>query len=146
MPYYVIPHQFAAHPIYQDILAANPHLNFDSRAPPGTGQHKKDLHAHLRTQQPLAMPTSQDNADPAPQTHKFVVPPSLAKFERSVEKQYMNVLHQYCRSQIESRNDQLQRAKGLFGIGADWDKVQQLTEMRLDKCDELSRMGYRVSY
>lgn len=48
--------------------------------------------------------------------------------------------------QIERRNDELQRAKGLFGIGADWDKIQKLTDMRLDKCDELSRLGYRVNY
>lgn len=147
VPYFVIPHQFAAHPIYADVLDANPQLNFQSKYPPGTAHHKKDLHAHLRKQQPLAMPVDESAGTTAAKAKpKLTVPKSLAKFEREVEKQYTHVLHQHCRHQIEDRNDQLQRARGIFGIGADWDRVQRLTDMRLDKCEELRRMGVNMRY
>ena len=176
MPYYLIPHQFARHPIYQDILAVNPTLGFTSSAPPDSPQHRRDLHAHLNKQQPLTIPTNAADGGAAPAAHKFVVPASLAKFEKKVEQAYVNALSTECRHQVSAlwsspcegcgnrentsaylsglwvclqignRDDQVQRAKGIFGIGADWDKIQKLTEMRLDRCDELNRMGYRAPY
>ena len=113
--------QFSAHPIYEAVVKANPALGFASTHESGSSPFRQDLLRHILTPQQLPTPAAESTSQPT-----FVVPAALSKFERAVERSYVLTLQSYCQNEIASRNERLDRARGFFGIGADWVKVQLL--------------------
>lgn len=119
--YFVNARQFSAHPIYEAVVKANPALGFASTHESGSSPFRQDLLRHILTPQQLPTPAAESTSQPT-----FVVPAALSKFERAVERSYVLTLQSYCQNEIASRNERLDRARGFFGIGADWVKVQLL--------------------
>lgn len=74
----------------------------------------------------------------------LTIPRDYLRFEHSVEQFYLQRLQNLCQYEINHRNDQLQRARGFFGMGADWEEVKRLQEMELKNCEKLRSLGYRV--
>ncbi|KAJ7812606.1 hypothetical protein B0H13DRAFT_1666143 [Mycena leptocephala] len=67
--------------------------------------------------------------------------PALAKFESMVDKTYTSKLYSEC----QAGHDRKVRAKdyevGIFGIGTDWKKVEQIEKEVVPSCEELKRLG-----
>ncbi|SCZ90290.1 BZ3500_MvSof-1268-A1-R1_Chr9g10779 [Microbotryum saponariae] len=133
--YYVNPIQFASHPIYETYLSTNPSLGFKSSHETGTTAYKADLTRFLASEEKLT-----------DQVQRLRIPKSLATFERTVEQTYVARLQHTCRQELQHRNERLDRARGFLGFGADWDKVREITNENLPRCEELSKLGYRVDY
>ena len=58
----------------------------------------------------------------------------------------MSTLQSYCRDEIARRQERLERAKGFFGIGADWDRFKAIEKEKLEHCERLAKFGYSVRY
>jgi len=135
--YFVNAQQFSAHPIYEAVVQANPALAFTSSHEPGTSQRRQELFHHL-------VRTSSTNNDR--KTDSLVVPAKLQKFERAVERAWIQHLQTYCQHELNNRQSRLEAAKGFFGIGADWEKVRQITAEKLEACERLSALGYSIQH
>lgn len=151
--------EFAQHPAYYAYVSANPELNFKTEAPHGSQQFKNDLVQHvlsLQSQQgQTAEPANAEATDEGVKTtkaevrgkqKKFKIPPSLARFDRTVEQSYIARLQARCQRFLTGRQQRLEAARGFFGIGADWDKVKRITNERSGECVELGKLGYNVQY
>ncbi|SCV70041.1 BQ2448_1435 [Microbotryum intermedium] len=136
--YYVNPVQFASHPIYDTFLSNNPSLGFKSSHEAGTTAYKADLTRFLSSEKEGSKTTEQ--------VQRLRIPKSLATFERTVEQTYVARLQHTCRQELQYRDERLDRARGFLGFGADWDKVREITNEKLPRCEELSKLGYRVDY
>lgn len=94
--YFVNPPQFSQHPIYDSFLRENPHLGFESSSEPGTPGYRRDLERFIR------LPPRVPEAGEAP-LPKLKIPRDLAKFERTVERSYINRLQAICRQEVSGR-------------------------------------------
>jgi DnaJ homolog subfamily B member 12 len=91
--YFVNPSQFAQHPIYASIVSENPHLGFTSSHEPGSAAYRHDLTKFIR------LPPKAEGSETAkPVATK--VPSNLAKFERTVERSYINRIQMICRQEV----------------------------------------------
>ncbi|GAA5904513.1 hypothetical protein JCM5296_005467 [Sporobolomyces johnsonii] len=148
--YFVNPDQFGQHPIYDSFVRANPDLGFSSAHAPDTTPYRRDLAEHLRqsaaatASDPVEAGAAQSEAQRAP--HKLKIPSSLLSFERNVERSFINRLQNYCRHEINMRQEKLERARGFLGIGTDYDKIREITQQKLEHCERLSQYGYNVRY
>jgi DnaJ family protein B protein 12 len=115
VPYFVSAREFSSHPIYVDIVDANPSLGFKSKAEKGSSSYRHDLLRHI-----LATPKI---TDATVQPVRLVSPPSLKSFEKKVERSYVHTLQSYCQQEIGNRNQQMEQARGFLGIGRDLERV-----------------------
>ncbi|KAG9018375.1 hypothetical protein FRB93_000078 [Tulasnella sp. JGI-2019a] len=66
-------------------------------------------------------------------------------FEHSVEREFIAHLRGHCQRLQEDKERRMQEASGLFGIGADWDKIKKIREEKYDSCEQYSKfrsLGY----
>lgn len=68
-------------------------------------------------------------------------PPSLAKFERTIEKVYTQDMYSQCQRGLDRKARLREHEIGLFGLGTDWEKVDAINAEPIPACDELSRLG-----
>ncbi|GAA5830905.1 hypothetical protein JCM3766R1_006169 [Sporobolomyces carnicolor] len=142
VPYYVNPTQFASHPLYASYLRANPSLGFQSPNPSDSKLYKRDLVDFLQQQERELQKSKEENV----KRPREELTTEYAKFEKSVETSWINRLQSYCRHEINNRQDSLDRARGFLGIGADYDRIRQLTAQKLPSCEALAEYGYNVRY
>ncbi|KAJ6581580.1 hypothetical protein B0H19DRAFT_1207484 [Mycena capillaripes] len=67
--------------------------------------------------------------------------PALAKFETTVDKMYTNKLYTECQAGHDRKIREKDAEVGLFGLGTDWKKVEEIEKRPVASCDELRRMG-----
>ncbi|KAK4701049.1 hypothetical protein P7C70_g5187, partial [Phenoliferia sp. Uapishka_3] len=128
--YFVNAKQFSQHPIYQSTLDLNPSLQFSSTNEPGTAAYKQDLFRHITSPPPIA----EGQNLPA-----LRIPSNLSKFERGVERAWVMRLQNSCQQEINRRQQMLERERGFFGIGANWEKVKEITDARLENCEKIGQ-------
>ena len=75
---------------------------------------------------------------------QLTIPRDYLRFEQQIEQEYLQRLQGSCQWEIQNRNDRLQRARGFFGIGADWDEVKKIEQEELKACKRLRTLGYRI--
>lgn len=66
---------------------------------------------------------------------------ALGNFEGSVERAYTRELYGRCQAGMDSKERRKEREVGIFGLGADWEKVKQIEEEKVPECEELRRLG-----
>ncbi|GAA5982272.1 hypothetical protein JCM5350_007718 [Sporobolomyces pararoseus] len=142
VPYFVNPTQFASHPLYSSYLRANPSLGFNSPNPSDSKLYKRDLVDFLQQQERELQKDKEENR----KRPKEELTNEYHKFEKSVESSWINRLQSYCRHEMNNRQDALDRARGFLGIGADYEKIRQLTAQKLPSCEALAQYGYNVRY
>jgi DnaJ family protein B protein 12 len=143
--YHVNAPQFATHPIYLATLAANPSLGFKPTEITGTKEWKASLINHILDSKNSPL------TDGTQQAKKLVAPQILRSFEKTVERSWVNQVQSRCQvrfslllfqlhllimmsfllldlyeqqDELNSRHERMERAKGFFGLGADWDLVR----------------------
>lgn len=130
--YYVNTRQYATHPYYQSLLSANPEaLPFK----PATEDRKSSAYSRDLVEQIKSYQT-------LPQ--ELRIPRDYLRFEQGVEQAYLQRLQSMCNYEVQLRNEKLQRARGFFGLGADWDEVKRIEAEELKNCSKLRALGYRV--
>ncbi|KAJ6518868.1 hypothetical protein C8R45DRAFT_1057638 [Mycena sanguinolenta] len=67
--------------------------------------------------------------------------PALAKFENTVDTTYKQKLYAECQAGHDRKMREKDNEVGLFGIGTDWKKVEQIEKRVVPSCDELKRLG-----
>ncbi|EDR13989.1 uncharacterized protein LACBIDRAFT_152282, partial [Laccaria bicolor S238N-H82] len=66
---------------------------------------------------------------------------ALAKFEDGVDRIYTQDLYAQCQHGV-NRKERLKEAEvGIFGIGTDWKKVEEIEKEVVPSCEELRRLG-----
>lgn len=66
---------------------------------------------------------------------------ALAKFEDGVDRIYTQDLYAQCQHGM-NRKERLKEAEvGIFGIGTDWKKVEEIEKEVVPSCEELKRLG-----
>ncbi|KAJ7759244.1 hypothetical protein B0H16DRAFT_633538 [Mycena metata] len=78
-----------------------------------------------------------DSADKSPQK----AGPALAKFETTVDKTYTQKLYTECQTGHDRKIRAKEQEVGLFGIGTDWKKVEQIEREVVPSCEELKKLG-----
>ncbi|KAI9599597.1 hypothetical protein BDF19DRAFT_381400 [Syncephalis fuscata] len=63
----------------------------------------------------------------------------LARYEQTIENDYAYHLERRCRQERHGRQQEIQRAKGWFGIGYDEEAVRRAERAPLPMCDEFQR-------
>ncbi|CDZ97232.1 Molecular chaperone (DnaJ superfamily) [Phaffia rhodozyma] len=67
----------------------------------------------------------------------------LRKFEeQEVELGYVKQLNSRCNADHERKQREIERHSGFFGVGADWEKVKNTQQQKLESCEELKRFGH----
>ncbi|KAL4259076.1 DnaJ subfamily B/C chaperone co-factor [Pleurotus pulmonarius] len=67
--------------------------------------------------------------------------PTLSQFEASVERIYSEELYAECRRIAERKERRKDAEVGIFGIGADWDKVRRIEAEAIESCEILRGLG-----
>lgn len=67
--------------------------------------------------------------------------PGIAKFESNIERVYTRELYNRCQSGVDAKERRKEREIGVFGIGANWEKVRQIEAEKVQECEELRRLG-----
>lgn len=67
--------------------------------------------------------------------------PTLSRFEASVERIYSEELYAECRRIAERKERRKDSEVGIFGIGADWDKVRRIEAEAIESCEILRGLG-----
>lgn len=67
--------------------------------------------------------------------------PTLSRFEASVERIYSEELYAECRRVAERKERRKDAEVGIFGIGADWDKVRRIEAEAIESCEILRGLG-----
>lgn len=130
--YFVNTRQYATHPFFQSLLSANPDVMpfksaaDDSKAP----EYSRDLVELAKSYQSLPS--------------DLRIPRDYLRFEQGIEQAYLQRLQSMCNYEVQHRNERLQRARGFFGLGADWDEVRRIEGEELQHCSKLRKLGYRV--
>lgn len=47
---------------------------------------------------------------------------------------------------MEEKQRRLDREHGVFGIGADWEKIREIKKERIASCDRLRSLGISTQY
>lgn len=130
--YFVNTKQYATHPYYQSLLSANPEvLPFT----PASSDVKSTDYSRDLAEQAKSYQTLPD---------KLRIPRDYLRFEQGIEQNYLQRLQNMCNYEVQNRNERLQRARGFFGLGADWDEVKRIEAEELKHCSKLRSLGYRV--
>ncbi|KAG8756913.1 hypothetical protein FRC11_004928 [Ceratobasidium sp. 423] len=64
----------------------------------------------------------------------------LRSFETVVERRYEEHLYDLCRMEYEHRERRIDQNKGIFGFGADWEKVRQIQAEKLLHCEKFNAL------
>lgn len=67
--------------------------------------------------------------------------PQLSKFEENIEKAFTRDLIVQCQVAIDRKNRRKEELIGIFGIGADWEKVRAIEKEPLEACNQLKQFG-----
>ncbi|KEP52770.1 endoplasmic reticulum protein [Rhizoctonia solani 123E] len=67
----------------------------------------------------------------------------LRSFETVVERRYEEHLYDICRHEYEHRERRIDQNKGIFGFGADWEKVRTIQAEKLPHCEKLTALQYK---
>ena len=67
--------------------------------------------------------------------------PALKKFEDTIERIYTQELYAQCRQGAERKERFAEKEIGVFGIGTDWKKVDEIRKEPVPSCEELKRLG-----
>ncbi|KAJ7180732.1 hypothetical protein C8R46DRAFT_1070421 [Mycena filopes] len=67
--------------------------------------------------------------------------PALAKFETTVDKTYTQKLYTECQTGHDRKIRAKEQEVGLFGLGTDWKKVEQIEREVVPSCEELRKLG-----
>jgi len=73
---------------------------------------------------------------------KFKRGPMLSKFEAGLESLYKQDLYSRCELGMERKERAKQAEIGLFGFGADWDKVRKIQAEPVKECEEGKTKGF----
>ncbi|ELU43413.1 endoplasmic reticulum protein [Rhizoctonia solani AG-1 IA] len=93
------------------------------------------------TEHPIGKVAEQVKAGaPTPSTSDLL---KLRSFETIVERRYEEHLYDLCRNEYEHRERRMEQHKGIFGFGADWDKVKQIQNEKLPNCEKLTALQYK---
>lgn len=69
----------------------------------------------------------------------------LRRFEeQEVELGYVRLLDGRCRAEQEVRRSAVDRNRGFFGLGADWEEIRRLERTKLESCERLKRFHHLV--
>ena len=131
--------QYATHPLYASLVEANPSvLSFTPSSPSDTAQDRKapeyvrEIVQHASVTHPVLPDTG------------LSIPRPYLHFEQNIEQSYLQRLQNMCQNEMLIRNERLSRARGFLGLGADWEEVKKLEAQRLESCDKLRSLGYRI--
>ena len=50
-----------------------------------------------------------------------------------------------CGNEQEDRRDRIDRSRGVFGFGADWEKIAQIQNEKLPSCEKLRKLESKYS-
>ncbi|KZT20087.1 DnaJ-domain-containing protein [Neolentinus lepideus HHB14362 ss-1] len=67
--------------------------------------------------------------------------PGLSKFEKGIEKIYVQNLYDQCQRGMDRKHQRKEAEVGFFGIRTDWEKVRQIDQEKIEECDRLREMG-----
>ena len=67
--------------------------------------------------------------------------PALRRFEENVDQAFTRETYAICQRGLDSKQRRKDQAFGFFGIGADWEKIQQIEAETVESCETLKRMG-----
>jgi DnaJ family protein B protein 12 len=67
--------------------------------------------------------------------------PGLSRFEDIVDRAFAGEKYSQCQRGMESKRRRREREVGLFGIGADWEKVKRIDEETIEACEVLKSKG-----
>jgi DnaJ family protein B protein 12 len=65
----------------------------------------------------------------------------LYGFEREVEKTFVSAHRHQCNKELEDKERRMDAHRGLFGLGADWDKIKLIQKEPMPSCEKLRSMG-----
>ncbi len=69
--------------------------------------------------------------------------PALVKFEVNVERYYSQNVYAQCQRGLERKERAKEAEIGIFAIGTDWKKVEEIDAEVIPSCEELKRLGIR---
>ena len=67
--------------------------------------------------------------------------PAMSKFEGAVERAFTEDRYAACRRGLESKRRRREAEEGIFGIGADWEKIKRIDAETVEACEVLRKMG-----
>ncbi|KAG8854944.1 hypothetical protein FRB91_002922 [Serendipita sp. 411] len=70
--------------------------------------------------------------------------PQLQRFEKGVEERWVNWKYSECVRSKEIVERQVENLRGIFGIGADWEKIDKLRKETIPSCEELRKKDIRI--
>ncbi|KAF8317757.1 uncharacterized protein EI90DRAFT_2943014 [Cantharellus anzutake] len=65
----------------------------------------------------------------------------LHVFEQLVERTYVDTVRNGCSRELEDKRRRMEQHEGFFGIGADWQKIEQIKGESTPSCQKLRDMG-----
>lgn len=65
----------------------------------------------------------------------------LRQFEQSVERTYVDIIRNGCSRELEDKRSRMEQHEGFFGIGADWQKIEQIRNEISPSCQKLRDIG-----
>jgi DnaJ homolog subfamily B member 12 len=71
--------------------------------------------------------------------------PALRKFEDTVDHLYTQELYSRCQRGVERKQRAKEAEVGIFGIGTDWEKVKKIDGEVIESCEELKRLGFKLT-
>ena len=67
--------------------------------------------------------------------------PALQRFDENVDRAFKQETYAECQRGLDSKQRRKDQAFGLFGIGADWEKIKQIEAETVESCERLKAMG-----
>lgn len=65
----------------------------------------------------------------------------LRGYEAGIERSYVAALRNACSQEYDYREARIERNRGLFGIGADWDTIKKIQAEKMPNCEKLQQLG-----
>ena len=65
----------------------------------------------------------------------------LRSFEIGIERQYVSGLKNQCSREYDYKEARIERNRGVFGFGADWDAIKKIQAEPMPSCEKLQQMG-----
>ena len=67
--------------------------------------------------------------------------PALSRFEEVVDRAFTEDKYAQCRRGLESKRRRREAEEGIFGLGADWNKIRSIEQEKVEACEILKSMG-----
>ncbi|KZV61132.1 DnaJ-domain-containing protein [Peniophora sp. CONT] len=67
--------------------------------------------------------------------------PALSRFEEAVDRAFTEDKYAHCRRGMESKRRRREAEEGIFGLGADWNKIRSIDQEKVEACEVLKSMG-----